>query len=89
MRAGAPHLLLNSLFDDLKHLELPAPVGLPAGVVLRLSRPRLEFWPDAMAASTNTLTICDGQGIAPPRAIVISQTGRVRLADAAAGSCDA
>ena len=57
---------------------------LPAGIVLRATRNRLDFWPDALAASTSTLTICDTQGIAPPRAIVISQAGRVRLADGAA-----
>ncbi len=51
--------------------------------MLRASRNRLDFWPYALAASTSTLTICDAQGIAPPRAIVISQTGRVRLEDAA------
>ncbi len=59
----------------------------PPGVVLRASRPQLEFWPDSFAASTITLTICDAQGVARPRAIVVSQAGRVRLAAAADGSC--
>jgi Tfp pilus assembly protein FimT len=61
--------------------------SLPSGIVLRASRPRLEFWPDSLAASTITLTICDSHGLAAPRAVVISQTGRVRLANGATGSC--
>ena len=61
--------------------------ALPAGVVLRATRPRLEFWPDAFAASTITLTICDTQQVTRPRAIVVSQAGRVRLGEAPAGSC--
>lgn len=60
---------------------------LPADVMLRASRPRLEFWPDAFAASTITLTICDTQGVTQPRAIVVSQTGRVRLGAAADAGC--
>jgi len=61
--------------------------ALPAGVVVRASRSPLRFWPDAQGASTGTLTICDQQGVAPPRAIVLSQTGRARLAAAAAAAC--
>jgi type IV fimbrial biogenesis protein FimT len=60
---------------------------LPAGVLLRASRPQLEFWPDAFAASTITLTICDIQGVAPSRAIVVSQSGRVRLGAATDAGC--
>lgn len=53
--------------------------SLPAGVVLRATRSPVRFWPASFAASAGTLTICDAQGIAPPRAIVISATGRARL----------
>jgi len=60
---------------------------LPEGLVLHASRPRLNFWPDARAASTGTLTICDAQGIARPRAVVLSQGGRIRLADGNAADC--
>jgi type IV fimbrial biogenesis protein FimT len=70
----------------------PAPLAggaLPRGIELRATRPRLTFAPDDLAASTGTLTICDRQGIAPPRAIVLSQSGRVRLADAGAQDCAA
>jgi type IV fimbrial biogenesis protein FimT len=60
---------------------------LPAGIVVLASRSPLRFWPDALSASTGTLTICDLRGLAPPRAIVVSQTGRARLASAAEGAC--
>ena len=57
---------------------------LPVGVVVRATRSPLRFSPDALGASTGTLTICDEQGVAPPRAIVLSLSGRARLADAPA-----
>lgn len=62
---------------------------LPRGLELRATRPRLTFWPDSLAASTATLTICDVAGLARPRAVVLSQTGRVRVVDAAAEGCGA
>jgi type IV fimbrial biogenesis protein FimT len=62
---------------------------LPRGLELRATRPRLTFWPDSLAASTATLTICDVAGLARPRAVVLSQTGRVRVVDAAAEDCGA
>ena len=63
----------------------PSPASnrvLPAGVVVRASRSPLRFSPDALGASTGTLTICDVHGVAPPRAIVLSLSGRARLATA-------
>lgn len=54
---------------------------LPRGLELRATRNRLSFWPDSLASSTATLTICDRAGLVRPRAIVLSQTGRVRIAD--------
>ena len=60
---------------------------LPDGLVLHATRPRLNFWPDARASSTGTLTICDTQGIAKPRAVVLSQGGRIRFADGNAADC--
>lgn len=68
----------------------PAPLAerrLPPGVVLRSSRTRLRFWPDSLAASTGTLTICDESALAPPRAIVLSQGGRARVTAAAETAC--
>jgi len=67
--------------------ELPVRHVLPAGVVVRASRSPLRFWPEAQSASAGTLTICDTHGIAAPRAIVLSLSGRARLADAPAENC--
>jgi type IV fimbrial biogenesis protein FimT len=60
---------------------------LPDGVLLRATRSPLRFWPDALSASTGTLTICDMRGIAAPRSIVVSQTGRARLMTASPIAC--
>jgi len=64
-----------------------AEVVLPAGIELRASRSPLKFWPNALAASTGTLTICDLRGIATPRAIIVSQSGRARVAAATGSAC--
>jgi type IV fimbrial biogenesis protein FimT len=61
---------------------------LPRGVVLRATRSPLHFWPSSLAASTGTLTICDQSGVAPPRAIVLSATGRARVDVAPAAACE-
>ena len=61
--------------------------ALPAGVSLKSSRSPLRFSPNAASASTGTLTICDATALVPPRAIVVSQTGRARLVEAAGASC--
>ena len=63
--------------------------SLPSDILVRGSRTRIRFWPNSLAASTGTLTICDAQGLAPPRAIVISQNGRARFATAATDGCRA
>jgi type IV fimbrial biogenesis protein FimT len=60
---------------------------LPSGITVRASRSPLTFWPDSLASSTGTLTICDTQGIAAPRAIVLSASGRARLTAAADAAC--
>ncbi len=68
----------------------PAPLAarlLPAGIVLRSTRAALRFWPDTLAATTGTLTICDTAGVARPRAIVLSQGGRARLTTPADSAC--
>jgi type IV fimbrial biogenesis protein FimT len=62
---------------------------LPAGITVRGNRDRIRFSARALAASTATLTICDVQGVASPRAIVISQNARARFAEAAPGACHA
>jgi len=61
--------------------------ALPAGVTVRGTRARVRFSERALAASAATLTICDAQGVAAPRAIVISQTARARLTAASAADC--
>jgi Tfp pilus assembly protein FimT len=61
---------------------------LPRDVVIRANRSPLRFWPHARAASTGTLTICDTQAVAAPRAIVISQSGRARMTNVPADACD-
>jgi type IV fimbrial biogenesis protein FimT len=68
----------------------PPDVGaraLPEGIVARSSRSPVRFSPDALSASNATLTICDQRGVAPPRAIVVSVTGRARVSAAAEAAC--
>lgn len=62
---------------------------LPRGIVVRSTRSPLIFRPQGLAASPGTLTICDLEAVATPRAIIVSQTGRARLADAPRGACEA
>lgn len=62
---------------------------LPAGITVRGTRPRVRFSARALAASAATLTICDAQGVAAPRAIVVSQAARARLATASEADCRA
>ncbi|HEV8443042.1 MAG TPA: GspH/FimT family protein [Steroidobacteraceae bacterium] len=76
------------LVVDGKSLPL-ASRTLPAGVVLRATRNRIDFWPDSRAASTGTLTICDTLGVARPRSLVVSQLGRIRVAEGTASGCRA
>jgi type IV fimbrial biogenesis protein FimT len=61
--------------------------ALPRGVVIRATRSPIRFWPTAHAASTGTLTICDRRNEVPPRAIVISQSGRPRLSAGSPEDC--
>jgi prepilin-type N-terminal cleavage/methylation domain-containing protein len=75
------------------HLEFDAatrPIAartLPAGITLRSTRSRIRFSARALASSTATLTICDAQGVATPRAIVLSQNARARFAVASEAAC--
>jgi type IV fimbrial biogenesis protein FimT len=61
--------------------------SLPAGVRLRATRSPVKFWPSSFAASAGTLTICDAQEVAAPRALIISATGRARQDAGAAEDC--
>ncbi len=68
-----------------------APVGavlqrfqLPAGLAVSGTRPAVTFWPVSRAASTSTFDLCDARSHGPGRSIVVSQTGRPRVAAEAA-----
>lgn len=61
--------------------------SLPRDVSLRATRSPLRFWPNALSASTSTLTICDARGLASPRALVLSSTGRARIESARPEEC--
>lgn len=61
--------------------------SLPPGVWVRATRSPVRFWPSSFAASAGTLTICDAQGLAAPRALVISATGRARQDMGTAEGC--
>ena len=63
----------------------PAVVGevltrfhLPDRLTVSASRPTVTFWPVARAAATSTFDLCDLAGAG--RSIVVSQTGRPRVA---------
>jgi type IV fimbrial biogenesis protein FimT len=57
---------------------------LPPGMTVTASRPAVTFWPVSRAGSTGTFELCDAQNRTPGRSIVVSQTGRPRVAAEAA-----
>jgi type IV fimbrial biogenesis protein FimT len=57
---------------------------LPDRLTVSASRPTVTFWPVTRAAATSTFDLCDLEGAG--RSIVVSQTGRPRVA-AEATSC--
>lgn len=89
LRGSGPAAAWSAFLERDGETRLLAWRVLPAGIEIRASRSQLDFWPYALAASTNTLTICDTQGVARPRALVISQTGRVRLEEVGREACGA
>lgn len=58
-----------------------------AGLEIHASRPALEFQPTANAATTATFTVCDWRGSDAARAVIVSRTGRVRVARGAEARC--
>jgi type IV fimbrial biogenesis protein FimT len=50
------------------------------GVIVRGSRPAVTFWPAARASLTSTFDVCDARREVAGRAVVVSQTGRPRVA---------
>jgi type IV fimbrial biogenesis protein FimT len=87
LAAGAQASGWRTFLEDGATRRELAGQSLPPGVTLRATRSPIRFWPAAYAASAGTLTICDEQGVAPPRAIVISAGGRARLDVSGAGAC--
>jgi type IV fimbrial biogenesis protein FimT len=57
-----------------------------APLQLHGSRPAVTYWPVSRAGTTATFTICAPAALAPPRAIIVSQSGRPRLRHSAAGA---
>jgi type IV fimbrial biogenesis protein FimT len=53
---------------------------LPPDVSVRGSRTAVTFWPVTRASSTGTFDLCNVGGSSPGRAVVLSQTGRPRVA---------
>jgi type IV fimbrial biogenesis protein FimT len=84
---NGPALAWRSFLDVDGQAKVLALRTLPSGVVIFATRPRLTFWPHSLSASTVTLTICDTQGSARPRAIILSQSGRARHADTGQERC--
>jgi type IV fimbrial biogenesis protein FimT len=60
---------------------------LPPGITVAATRPAITFWPVARAGSTSTFDLCDSGGGVRGRSIVVSQTGRPRVAPEGA-SCE-
>lgn len=52
----------------------------PGDVILRGSRVAVTFWPTTRASTTSTFDVCDVTRGVPGRAVVVSQTGRPRVA---------
>jgi type IV fimbrial biogenesis protein FimT len=59
---------------------------LPADITVTATRPAVTFWPVARAGSTSTFELCEVTNATRGRSIVVSQTGRPRVA-AEAPSC--
>jgi len=57
---------------------------LPPEITVSATRPAVTFWPVTRAGSTSTFELCDVEGHAPGRSIIVSQTGRPRVAVEAA-----
>jgi type IV fimbrial biogenesis protein FimT len=69
-----PGDILVSRFDAATPLQLHG------------SRPAVTYWPVSRAGTTATFTICAPQGLAAPRAVIVSQSGRPRLRHGASGT---
>jgi type IV fimbrial biogenesis protein FimT len=86
---GAPAPAWRAFLEDDAGSRTLALRVLPAGITVRGTRSRVRFSERTPAAAAATLTICDAQGVAAPRAIVISQNARARVASATGADCSA
>jgi type IV fimbrial biogenesis protein FimT len=48
-------------------------------LTLRATRAAITYWPAPRQAMTATFSFCDSRGVAAPRAVIVSQTGRPRM----------
>lgn len=60
--------------------------ALPENTRLAGSRTAVTYWPVSRAGTTATFTVCDSHRLARTRAVIVSQTGRPRLRESAAGA---
>jgi len=61
--------------------ELLRAIQLPPQVAVQGTRAAVTFWPTARAGTTSTFKLCDARGDPRGKAVVVSQTGRPRVAD--------
>ena len=61
--------------------ELLRNIPLPSQVTVQGTRAAVTFWPTARAGTTSTFKLCDARGDPRGKAVVVSQTGRPRVAD--------
>jgi len=60
---------------------------LPENVAVHGSRALLTFWPTARAGTSGTFVLCSRRSPISARKVVVSQTGRPRVADAHTEDC--
>lgn len=60
---------------------------LDSGVILRGTRPAVTFWPAARAGTTTTFTLCDARDRSSGLAVIVSETGRPRVAAINGAAC--
>ena len=61
--------------------ELLRSAPLPSQVTVQGTRAAVTFWPTARAGTTSTFKLCDVHGDPRGKSVVVSQTGRPRVAE--------
>lgn len=77
-------LLRPAAASDLPPRILPAPARAPV-LAIRANRSAIAFTPLRPAATTATLTVCDGRGASSALAVIVSRSGRPRVSSRDAG----